>query len=105
MSILGRFTQTTGANELYSIDYSDWLDTAASEVLSNLSAVWTPLYAGPPEFQVTPVYLSVDNLTGLFNVHGGEDGGEYTVTITATSNSGRIREDCVTIIVEDPCND
>jgi hypothetical protein len=104
MPTLGRYIQTPGSNELYEIDYSDWLDTDNAEVLSNLSAVWSPTYVGPPAFDVAPVYLSGDTLSGLFNVSGGEANGVYMITLTATSNSGRIREDCVEISVETPCN-
>lgn len=100
---LGRYVQSPNDDELYEIDYTDWLDTDNAEALLSVSATWDPAYVGPPAFNVAPVYLSNDNLKVLFRVQGGEVGGVYAITLQVTANSGRVVNDCVEITVEGPC--
>jgi len=86
---LGKFSKEPGERKLYTIDYSDWLNT--SETITGLS------------FNITPATtLVVDGdaigspATGVsFFVSGGTDGVSYTVEAVVTTSQGQIKEDQV----------
>lgn len=105
MPILGRYEQSPNDAELYTVDYSDWLDQEPGEILTAFDVVsWSPTDTVAPIFTAGPAYLDSTTLKGILKITGGQVGQVYEVIVRATSNAGRIVNDCIEITIEGPCN-
>lgn len=93
MSILGRFTKQPAEKESYSVEYADDLvgtDTIASAVVT-----------------VTPVGLTIvsslviGTRVKVLVENGGPIGTKHKVSVTATTDDGRVLQDEFIVVIKD----
>lgn len=93
--MLPQRTHTEGNRRRYLVDYRTWMNRGTT--LAEFTAV---VSAG--------AVATVDGVTinsegyGVFFVNGGEEGEEFTVTLTATTSSNEIKIDAVPFVVVAP---
>lgn len=85
----------------YAWDYSSWLGDGETivhegEVLVTITADSDELTIDPDDIEVAEGNKSVACL-----VSGGEDGGEYVVTIKVRTNLGQLKEDEIIVRVNE----
>lgn len=91
--ILGKFTKQPAETLDFDIDFSEFLSDGDSLVV-----VGDPPVPSPLDVVVSPVGLTlgptivVNGLVIKQWVSGGTDGQKYKITLTATSNAGRIKQ-------------
>lgn len=83
MSILGTYRQQPDEKLDYDVDYADWLE--GSDALLSKSVTISP--TGPT---ISSAIVGERIKTW---VSGGTAGVKYKVTVTATTSSGRIKQD------------
>ena len=90
---LGKFKKDPDEKKRYSIDYTDWLDTA--ETVSSVTPSVELDYGSedPITLEVTSIALTGDSKGVTFFVEGGIDDVDYKLTMTMTSSAGQIKED------------
>lgn len=93
MAVLEKFTKTPSERKRYSIDYVDWLDD--TERLTSLTFSVEP----PNELEIDAHAIAPDGKSVVIFANAGEDGVEYTVTITAVTDGGQTKQDQVTFEV------
>lgn len=91
---LRKFYKDPDERKRYTIDYADWLDTGES-VVSYVFEV-NPIEVNGLEVDAASI---VDNTTIVFYVALGIDQHDYTVTATATTDAGQIKQDTITYLV------
>lgn len=91
--ILGKFTKQPAETLDFDIDFSEFLSDGDS-----LVTVGDPPVPSPLDVVVSPVGLTL-GLTIVVGgsvikqwVSGGTDGQKYKITLTATSNAGRVKQ-------------
>ena len=94
--IIGEIVQQPLETLDYDIDYTD-LVYADGDTIVSITA--TVDLVTDPVLSVTAVVK--DTLTGKIWVSGGVTGNAYTVTVTATSDDGRIKEDEFLVCIEE----
>lgn len=92
--LVGDVDKQPGETKRYVWNYSSWLGTG--EVLVDCAVV-----ADSDELEIVDgsVEIGEDNQTIIALVRGGEDGGEYVLTVTATTSLGQVKEDEVIVRV------
>lgn len=92
---LGKFTKTPAERKRYQADYTNWLDTG--ETLSTVTYVVSPTTTSP--LVVDASAIAGDGLSVAFFVNAGLDETDYTVTLTATTSGGQIKQDTLLFVV------
>ena len=92
--ILGKVTKQPVDELDYDVDYSAWLGTSG-DVLASCAVTVAP--TGSLEIATT----SVQPTMLKFWLSGGTAGTSYKLTINATTNGGRIKQDEVRVAVKD----
>lgn len=91
--IIGKFTKQPAETMDYDVDFSEFLSDG-----DTLLATGNPPIPSPLSVTVDPVGLTllgtyvINNNTIKQWVSGGTSGQKYKITITATSNAGRIKQ-------------
>lgn len=91
--LLERLVKQPGERLSYQVDYSPWLQVG--ETLTSALTTVTQTSTGTP---VTPLIvdaksISVDGLSLVIFVSGGDDKASYSIDIKATTTTGQIKED------------
>jgi hypothetical protein len=100
--ILGKFVKQPAEILDFDIDFSEFLSDGDSLVVTGDPPVPSPL-----DVTVTPAGLTLgatlvrDGLVIKQWVSGGTNGQKYKITITATSNAGRVKQVEFTVRVKD----
>ena len=92
---LAKFTKQPSERKRYVVNYSDWLDT--SETLLDVAFVVEPTTASP--LVVDASALSTDSKAVSMFVNGGLNATTYTITLTATTSGGQVKEDEVVFTI------
>lgn len=95
MALLGKYVQTPFEKKERLIDYSDWLQ--AAELLTVVTFAVTPVGNSP--VVCTSSINSGNTAVDLF-LSGGDDGSQYKVIVTATTNRGEIKQDEIVLLVK-----
>lgn len=95
---IARYSKSANERKRYTIDYSDWLDTA--ELVS------TTLFTIETNTIITPLVIDGYLLDGTgmivsFFVSGGVQGVQYSVIVKITTNGGQIKEDAILFDIVD----
>ena len=92
--IIGRFTKQPAETLDYDIDFSEFLGPGDTLVSTGNPPVPSPLSVVVSPTGLTPVNTFViENGTTIKQwLSGGVDGVRYKVTLTATSNNGRVKQ-------------
>jgi hypothetical protein len=77
----------------YEFDYGSWFGSAG-DVITEFTAVSTPV-------GLSLVNLISSDTVGKVWVTGGTDNVTYLLTVTATTTSGRVKEDELEIFIQD----
>lgn len=100
--MLGKFQKQPAETLDFDIDFSEFLSDGDSLVTAG-----DPPAPNPLDVTVTPAGLTL-GLTVVLNgntikqwVSGGVDGQKYKITLTATSNAGRVKQVEFTVRVKD----
>ena len=98
---LAKYVKSPDETKRYSIEYSDWLDTGENlgSVMFAISPVTTPALA----VQSSQI---VEGETGALSqlrmfVTGGVTDTSYTITVTAETSGGQIKQDTVLFVIRD----
>jgi hypothetical protein len=100
--IIGKFTKQPAEVLDYDIDFSEFLADG-----DTLLSTGDPAVPSPLDVAVTPIGLTLGPTFVLGGVtlkqwlSGGTDGIKYKVTVTATSNAGRVKQVEFVIKVKD----
>ena len=97
MMRLGKFAKSPQERKRYTIDYTDWLETA--ETIS--TALYTVREVTSPALVVDAQSILTGNKKVSFYVSGGDDGDTYDVEIKITTSTGQVKEDVVVFAVRD----
>ncbi|CAB4155077.1 hypothetical protein UFOVP653_69 [uncultured Caudovirales phage] len=91
--ILGRFFKQPAESLDYDIDFSQFLSDGDSLVTTGNPPVPSPLSvtATPSGLTLGPTFV-INGKTIKQWLSGGTDGVRYKITLTATSNAGRIKQ-------------
>lgn len=92
MSLLGTFTKQPAEKIDYDIDYSAWL-TPGDDIASVVVTIDKTGLTIPQPQQASPVIKVW--------VSGGVDGAAYKITVTATTDDGRLKQDEFKIKIKD----
>jgi hypothetical protein len=95
MTVLATYTQNPGAKESYSIDYSD--DLEEGDFISTLTP---PVVTVSDPALIADATVCVDTIVKMW-FQGGVVGTKYLITVTSTTNDGRILVDEFYIKVKD----
>jgi len=94
MTIIGRFVKQPAETLDYDIDFTEFLSDG-----DTLCAAGDPPVPSPKNVTVTPTgmtlgptYVTDNGMRIKQWLSGGIDGQKYKVTVTATSNAGRIKQ-------------
>ena len=87
MTDLGKYFKTPDERRRYSIDYTDWLDT--DEEITAMTFTVTP----SGELEIDAYSIATDGLSVGFFAADGEDGGDYTINVKASTSGGQLKED------------
>lgn len=100
--ILGKFTKQPAETLDYDIDFSEFLSDGDTLVSTGDPPVPSPLdvVVAPSGLTLGPT-LVIDGLVIKQWVSGGTDGQKYKITLTATSNAGRVKQVEFTVRVKD----
>lgn len=90
MAILGKFAQTPSDNKLYTIDYSQWLNTG--ETLSGVPTFTIQQTTVPP-LAITGAALVNSNTGVSFFVGAGLSGNQYEIEVVANTSLGQTKND------------
>jgi len=88
---VGKFNKTPNEVKRYSIDYSDWLDTA--EYVSSVSFTVTSNSNVP--LTVIADTIAANSTTVAFFVSGGAVSQVYDVTVRTVTTASQTKEDVV----------
>lgn len=94
---LAKYVKQSTERKRYVVDYTDWLDTGETLTLASLAV--SP--ATTPPLVVDASAIGTDNKTVVYFVNGGLDGRTYTITLTATTSVGQVKEDEITFSIRD----
>ena len=92
------YKKTPMERKRYTISYADWLD--AGEVVS--SVLYGIDNVTDPPLAIDGSFLETDGLGVSFFVAGGITDEQYQLNILMTTNSGQVKEDWITFVVEEP---
>lgn len=98
---LNSYIQRPTEQKVYSIDYSNWLDSTLPETLVSHSVTIMDNTATTP--LVTNSSLDIINGIVTFSVSGGEDDTQYHISIQVTTSTPQTKDDCVAITVKSDC--
>ena len=100
--ILGKFTKQPAETLDYDIDFSEFLSDGDTLVSTGDPPAPSPLdvVVAPSGLTLGPT-LVIDGLVIKQWVSGGTDGQKYKITLTATSNAGRVKQVEFTVRVKD----
>lgn len=96
--LLGTFNKQPSEVYDYDFDYSEWL-TTKDNVASCVVKVFPDDGADPQGLQIETVTV-MDPIVKIW-VSGGVDRTTYKITLTTTTEDGRIKEDEIKIKVKD----
>lgn len=101
--ILGSYTKQPADNLDYDIDFSEFLADGDTLVSSGDPPVPSPLdvTVTPSGLTLGPTFVINDGSVIKQWLSGGTAGAKYKITITATSNSGRVKQVEFTVRVKD----
>jgi len=94
MATIGKFRKAAADRKRYTVDYSNWM--AADE---NVATVIMWASSNPDGFTVDGYLVGTDLKTANFFVSGGVTDGEYSATITISTDKGQIKQDNIDYIV------
>lgn len=97
MMRLGKFAKSPQERKRYTIDYTDWLETA--ETIS--TALYTIRQVTTSPLVVDAQSILTGNKKVSFYVSGGDDTETYDVEIKITTSTGQVKEDVVVFAVRD----
>lgn len=97
MMRLGTFAKSPQERKRYTIDYTDWLETA--ETIT--AALYTIRQATSPALVVDAQSILTGNKKVSFYVSGGDDTETYDVEVKITTSTGQIKEDVVSFTVKE----
>ena len=91
--ILGRFYKQPAENLDYDIDFSEFLSDGDSLVSSGNPPIPSPLSVAvtPAGLTLGPTFVLNDRTVKQW-LSGGTDGIKYKITLTVTSNAGRVKQ-------------
>jgi hypothetical protein len=95
MSALGKFIHTPDEVKIYSIDYSDWLETGEEIIAVRYE---TDNETTPP---IAATDITFDANSVSFYISGGVDGERYKVVIEIETSIGQIKQDFVQVVIRD----
>ena len=95
---LGKYFKTSDERKRYSIDYSDWLDTA--EQLLNVTFLVIPIDAYP--VAIDGIAIQTGGTSVAFYASAGIEGVTYKAIATMTTNGGQVKEDTILYTVKAP---
>lgn len=100
--LIGKFTKQPAETLDYDIDFSEFLSDGDTLVTTGNPPVPDPLNVviSPSGMTAGPT-LVLDGTTIKQWLSGGTDGQKYKITITATSNAGRVKQVEFTVRVKD----
>ena len=93
--LLGKYLKTPEEMKRYSIEYEDWLDV--DEYLAIVVFAVISPESGTLKISKSP--LDVDATRVVFFFSEGVSGETYTVSVTATTTTGQIKQDTITVSV------
>jgi hypothetical protein len=88
---LANFVKSPVERKRYTIDYSDWLDTA--ETISTVTFAVTP--ATTNTLQIDAYTISNPATSVVFFANYGDAGSQYTVDVQITTSGGQTKEDTI----------
>lgn len=94
---LGKPVKTPSEAKRYSIEYSDWLDTA--EFLQSVTFD-IPTASGAP-LTIVPEAIGASQTQLSFLVSGGAHGTSYEVSVLAETTGGQVKESTLLFVVRD----
>jgi hypothetical protein len=89
---VGRFKKGSADRKRYVVDYVDWLDV--DETVTLVTSAGNNI---GDEFYIDGVLINTGGKEVIFYASGGVVGTKYTVTITATTSMGQVKQDTVEI--------
>jgi hypothetical protein len=91
--ILGRYKKQPAETLDFDIEFSDFLDDGDTLVTAGNPQVPSPLsvVVSPVGLTLGPTYVLGTTRVKQW-VSGGAEGGKYKVTLTLTSNAGRVKQ-------------
>lgn len=91
--IIGKFIKQPAEILDYDIDFSEFLADGDTLISTGNPAVPSPLnvVVTPPGLTLGPTFV-LSGVTLKQWLSGGTDGVKYKVTVTATSNAGRVKQ-------------
>lgn len=95
--IIGRFIKQPVDRLRYAVDYSEWLDEG--ELLVGVTFGVTPVGPNPPTVDMFEVSTPATEL--VFFLSGGQDGFEYKLEITVTTDGGQIKQNEILFTIKD----
>lgn len=96
--VLGKYFKSPADRKRYTIDYTDWLDSA--ELISTVTFEVTPV--GTSVLVIDGIAIDTDAKGVVFYASEGLDGTNYKAFPTMTSSNGQIKEDEIRFTVRDP---
>jgi hypothetical protein len=93
-SLIGRYTQSAGADRRRLVLANSWLETG--ETITSVTASVDNSAGG---FAIDRIVVGPDGDRFAYYASGGTEGEEYVVTFTVTTSAGQTREDEVQIAV------
>lgn len=97
MTRLGKFSKSPDERKRYTVDYTDWLDTA--ETITSAQYLISPTTSSP--LIVDAQAILTGNKKISFYVSGGDDLETYDLEVKINTSSGQIKEDVVNFLVRD----
>lgn len=97
---LGRFEKQRAEREAYAIEYED--DLASGDTIALGPVVLVEIQGGMVDstlLMISPVAVTATRVT--LWVSGGTNGATYKITVTASTLSGRVLQDEVTLKIKD----
>lgn len=94
---LGIFEMGVGDVRKAIIDYSSFLPNAPTQVL--LSTVTVAVTAGPDVLLNASAAIAAGAEQAVLLLSGGSLNAQYTVTITATTSDGQVKNDTLQVLV------
>lgn len=91
--IIGKFTKQPAENLDYDVDFSEFLADGDTLVSTGNPPEPSPknVVVEPAGLTLGPTFVVNDTIIKQW-VSGGVDGTKYKITITATSNAGRVKQ-------------